>query len=94
MHAVPRDKFYLSSKNDRFFSFCGFKSTERNDQKIFISVIPKIIKSEDSLGNKINKKIIGIKLSPINNKFNKEKLSPSNALFYSIKETWFVLFNN
>ncbi len=62
----------------------------RNDQKIFISVIPKIIKSEDSLGNKINKKIIGIKLSPINNKFNKEKLSPSNALFYSIKETWFV----
>jgi regulator of sigma E protease len=62
----------------------------RNNEKIFISVIPKIIESTDSLGNKINKKIIGIKLAPLNSKFNKKKLSPANALFYSIKETWFV----
>ncbi len=62
----------------------------RNNSDIFLKVIPKIIISEDSLGNKINKKIIGIKISPLNDKFNKERLGPATALFYAVKETWFV----
>ena len=49
------------------------------------------MKSEDSLGNKINKKIIGIKIAPPNNKFNKERLGPATALVYAVKETWFVV---
>ena len=63
----------------------------RNDNPIVINVIPKIIKSEDSLGNKINKKIIGIKVAPPNNEFNRERLGPATALFYAAKETWFVI---
>ena len=63
----------------------------RNNQKITFIVIPKIMKSEDSLGNKINKKIIGIKIAPPNNKFNKERLGPATALVYAVKETWFVV---
>ena len=63
----------------------------RNNDQIILKVIPKIIKTEDSFGNKINKKIIGIKISPLNNEFNRERLGPATALFYAIKETWFVI---
>ena len=62
----------------------------RNNDEFVIPVKPKVIKSEDSLGNKINKKIIGIKISPLNNEFNNKRLGPTTALFYAIKETWFV----
>ena len=27
---------------------------------------------------------------PLNNEFNKEKLGPATALYYAVKETWFV----
>ena len=62
----------------------------RNNSEINFTVIPEKVKSEDSFGNTINKKIIGIKISPKNNEFNKERLGPATALFYAIKETWFV----
>ena len=63
---------------------------QRNGENIDFVVIPKSIKSEDSLGNKINKKIIGIKISPLNNELQKEKLGPAKAIYYAIKETCFV----
>jgi len=62
----------------------------RNSDEIILKVKPKTIKSEDSLGNKVNKKIIGIKISPLNNELNRKKLGPATALFYAVKETWFV----
>tara|TARA_B100000963_G_scaffold326460_1_gene313505 strand:+ start:1128 stop:2243 length:1116 start_codon:yes stop_codon:yes gene_type:complete len=63
----------------------------RNDQEITYNVNPKLVESNDALGNKVNKKIIGIKISPPNNKLNNEKLGPATALFYAVKETWFVI---
>mgnify|MGYP003319478650 CR=1 FL=1 len=35
-------------------------------------------------------KIIGIKIGPANNEFNKEKLGPTKAVYYATKEIWFV----
>jgi len=63
----------------------------RNNGEITFNVTPKMTESVDSLGNKINKKIIGIKISPPFNEFNKKQLGPAKALFYAIKETWFVI---
>ena len=62
----------------------------RGNSELIIPVKPKKVLGTDSLGNNINKKIIGIKISPINNEFNKKRLGPATALFYAIKETWFV----
>ena len=62
----------------------------RGSSELIIPIKPKKITGKDSLGNNTNKKIIGIIISPINNKFNKKKLGPAVALFYAIKETWFV----
>ena len=63
----------------------------RNEALIIFSVMPKLFKGKDSLGNTINKKIIGIKISPLNDKINREKLGPTSAFFYAVKETWFVV---
>ena len=62
----------------------------RDQQQLTLSVKPKLIESEDSLGNKVKKRIIGIKLAPFNNHYNNVKFGPTKAAFYSIKEVWFV----
>ena len=65
-------------------------SVLRNDNEIFFKAKPKIIETLDSLGNKIKKKVLGIEIVPLYNEFNKEKLGPTKALYYAVKETWFV----
>ena len=62
----------------------------RNSEEIILTVKPKLTKGKDSLGNKVKKKIIGIKIVPLNDEFNREKLGPATALLYAVKETWFV----
>ena len=62
----------------------------RNDQEISILVKPDIVDGKDSLGNSVKKRMIGIKLSLPNNTFDKQRLGPSKAIYYSVKEVWFV----
>ena len=62
----------------------------RNQQELSFLITPVEIFGEDNLGNKIKKKIIGIKISPLNNEFNKQKLGPAKAIYYAVGETWFV----
>ncbi len=63
----------------------------RYDQSVFLEVKPNIVQSEDNLGNKTSKRMIGIKLSPYNNKINHVKLGPARALYYSFTEVYFVV---
>ena len=62
----------------------------RNDQEISLLVKPNLVDSKDSLGNSVKKRMIGIKLSLLNNEFKKQPLGPSKAIYYSVKEVWFV----
>ena len=62
----------------------------RNEKELTLITSPNIINSKDAFGNSIKKKVIGIKIGPLNNEFNKEKLGPTKAIFYSVKEIWFV----
>jgi len=64
----------------------------RNGEKVIMYVKPNLVPSKDSLGNSIKKRMIGIKLSPFNSEFKKQPLGPSKAIYYSIKEVWFVSF--
>ena len=63
----------------------------RNSQKLIFNIKPNLVENKDSLGNKINKRMIGIKLAPFNNEFNNVKLGPTKAIFYSVKEIFFVI---
>ena len=62
----------------------------RNNQQISFLVKPNLVLGKDSLGNSAKKKMIGIKLSPLNNEFQKQSLGLYKSLYYSIKEVWFV----
>ena len=69
--------------------FIDFK-VSRYDQEVLIKVKPNLVESEDNLGNKINKRMIGIKLSPYNNEINHVKLGPIKAFSHSLNEVYFV----
>ena len=68
--------------------------------KIYVVAHPKyvhmleeycsMVMSEDNLGNRINKRMIGIQLGAYNNQINHVKLSPAKSLYYSINEVYFV----
>ena len=73
--------------------FIDFK-VSRYDQDLLIKVKPKMVEGEDNLGNKINKRIVGIKLSPYNNEINHIKLGPAQALYHSINEVLFVTISS
>ena len=62
----------------------------RNGNKISFLVKPNFVDGKDALGNSVKKRLIGIRLSPLDNQFNKKPLSPSKAIYYSLKEVWFV----
>jgi len=62
----------------------------RSDQEVTLYVKPNLVQSKDSLGNSVNKRMIGIRLAPFNNEFIKRPLGPSQAIYYSVKEVWFV----
>ena len=62
----------------------------RNDQEVSFFIKPNLVDGKDSLGNSVKKRIIGIKLSPLNQEFQKQPLGPSKAIYFSLKEVWFV----
>ena len=66
-----------------------FKVKRSYDELLF-KVKPKIILSEDNLGNKINKRIVGIKLGPYNNEINHVKLGPAQAIYHAAYEVYYV----
>ena len=43
------------------------------------------------MGNSVKKRMIGIKLAPLNNEFQKTTLGPTKPIYYSFKEVWFVI---
>jgi len=78
-------KFITMSTNE-FIDF----TISRSSQELSFKIKPNIVMGEDGLGNKINKRMIGVKLGAYNNQINHKKLGPIKALYYSISEVYFV----
>jgi regulator of sigma E protease len=78
-------KFIMMS-TDEFIDF----TVNRYDQDLTFKVKPNLVESEDSLGNKVTKRMVGIKLGAYNNEVNHVKLGPAKALFYAINEVYYV----
>ena len=62
----------------------------RNDQEVSLLVKPNLVDGKDALGNSVKRRMVGIRLSPLNNEFQKQRLGPAKAIYYSVKEVWFV----
>mgnify|MGYP001323995993 CR=1 FL=1 len=77
---------YIMMSTDDFIDF----KIERSNEEFLIKVKPNIVKGEDNLGNKINKRMVGIKLGAYNGEINHIKLSPLKAVYYSAHEVYYV----
>jgi regulator of sigma E protease len=69
--------------------FIDFK-VSRFENELTLKVKPNVVDAEDNMGNKVKKRMVGIKLSPFNNEINHVKLGPAKALYHSINEVYFV----
>ena len=63
---------------------------KRSYDELLLKIKPKMILSEDNLGNKINKRIVGIKLGAYNNEINHVKLGPAQAIYHAVNEVYYV----
>ena len=63
---------------------------KRSYDELLLKIKPKMILGEDNLGNKINKRIVGIKLGAYNNEINHVKLGPAQAIYHAVNEVYYV----
>mgnify|MGYP001218336691 CR=1 FL=1 len=63
---------------------------KRSYDELLLKIKPKVILSEDNLGNKINRRIVGIKLGAYNNEINHVKLGPAQAIYHAVNEVYYV----
>ncbi|ARJ47706.1 RIP metalloprotease RseP [Candidatus Pelagibacter sp. RS39] len=66
-----------------------FKVKRSYDEQI-LKIKPNIVPGEDNLGNKLNKRIVGIKLGAYNNEINHVKLGPAQAIYHAAHEVYYV----
>ena len=77
---------YIAMSTSEYLDF----KISRYDEQMLFKVKPNLVPSEDNLGNKINKRMVGIKITPYNNEINHVKLGPAQALIQSVEEVYFV----
>ncbi len=78
-------KFIMLSTDD-FIEFVVL----RNSQEYTLKVKPNLVESTDQFGNPIEKRMVGIMISPNNNNINHVKLGPTKAAYHAFKEIFFV----
>ncbi len=62
--------------------------------ELLLKIKPDIVFGEDNLGNKINKRIVGIKLGAYNDQINHVKLGPTKAIYHAAHEVYFVTISS
>ncbi len=78
-------KFITMSTDD----IIDFK-IKRSYDELILKVKPNVVLGEDNLGNKLNKRIVGIKLGAYNNKINHVKLGPAQSIYHAVNEVYYV----
>ena len=77
---------YITMSTDEIIDF----RVKRSYDEIILKIKPNIVPSEDNLGNKINKRMVGIKLGAYNNEINHVKLGPAQAIYHAAHEVYYV----
>ena len=77
---------FITMSTDEIIDF----KVKRSYDELILKVKPNIVPGEDNLGNKLNKRIVGIKLGAYNNEINHVKLGPTQAIYHAAHEVYFV----
>ena len=67
---------------------------KRAYDELILKIKPDLVPGEDNLGNKINKRIVGIKLGAYNNEINHIKLGPAQAIYHAANEVYYVTISS
>ena len=78
-------KYIMMSTGD----FINFK-VKRSYDEVLLKIEPKMVEGKDNLGNKINKRMVGIKLGAFNNEIKHVKLGPAQSLIHAFNEVYYV----
>ena len=63
---------------------------KRSYDELILKIKPDLVPGEDTLGNKINKRMVGIKLGAYNDEINHVKLGPAKAIYHALNEVYYV----
>ena len=77
---------FITMSTDEIIDF----KVKRSYGELILKIKPNIVPGEDNLGNKLNKRIVGIKLGAYNNEINHVKLGPAQAIYHAAHEVYFV----
>ncbi|MDB9746738.1 RIP metalloprotease RseP [Candidatus Pelagibacter sp.] len=77
---------YIMMSTDDFIDF----KVKRSYDEVLLKIKPDMVLGEDSLGNSVNKRMVGIKLGAFNNEINHVKLGPAQALLHAANEVYYV----
>ncbi len=77
---------FITMSTDEFIYF----KVKRSSDEFLLKIIPDMVLSEDNLGNKLKKRMVGIKIGAYNNEINHVKLSPTKSLVHAIHEVFYV----
>jgi regulator of sigma E protease len=77
---------FITMSTDEYIDF----KIKRFSDEILLKIKPKMVQSEDSLGNSVKKRIVGIKLGAYNNEINHVKLGPAQAILHAANEVYYV----
>jgi regulator of sigma E protease len=77
---------FITMSTDEIIDF----KIKRSYDELILRIKPILVPGEDNLGNKINKRIVGIKIGAYNNEINHVKLGPAKAIYHSIHEVYYV----
>ncbi len=77
---------FITMSTDEIIDF----KVKRAYDELILKIKPNIVPGEDNLGNKINKRIVGIKLGAYNNEINHVKLGPAQAIYHAAHEVYYV----
>ena len=77
---------FITMSTDEIIDF----KVKRSNDEFILKIKPNIVLGEDNLGNKLNKRIVGIKLGAYNNEINHVKLGPTKAIYHAAHEVYYV----
>ena len=77
---------YITMSTDEVIDFI----VKRSYDELILNIKPNLVPGEDNLGNKINKRMVGIKLGAYNNEINHIKLGPAQAIYHAANEVYYV----
>ena len=77
---------FITMSTDEIIDF----KVKRSYDELILKIKPNIVLGEDNLGNKLNKRIVGIKLGVYNNEINHVKLGPAKAIYHAAHEVYYV----